>query len=139
MQISGSSASYRSSETGARIPLHHRQHGGGEDRGEGRGEAAPRQVGHPAGPFAGQTEQRPQQGRNVEHDPSRRRPRLRLQGIGHHRRRYRIYPRQERKQSNCIIHNCHFLISIASVLFTELLSFFFLLAHFCIADATDSG
>ena len=101
--IAGSSASYWSDEAGARVPFHHGQHGGGEDRGEGRGEAAAGQAGHPAGPALGQEQQRPQQGRNAQHHSPRRRSRLRLQRVGHYRRRHWIHPRQEREQGKSSI------------------------------------
>lgn len=52
----GSSSSYRSEETGACVPSDYGTHCGGEDSGEGGGEATSGQVGHPAGQTGGQQE-----------------------------------------------------------------------------------
>lgn len=46
---SGPSPQDRSAEAGASLPLHHGEHGGGEDRGEGRDEAEAGLHRHPAG------------------------------------------------------------------------------------------
>ena len=44
----GPCSSYRTKETGARVPVHHREYGGGADCGEGRDEAQTGRCGDPA-------------------------------------------------------------------------------------------
>jgi len=87
----GPRASYRPAEASAGLQIYHREHGGGEDRGAGRGKATLGQARYSAGTTGRRQADSIEQGRDAQHDQARRERGVRIQGQRNHRRGHRHY------------------------------------------------